>query len=117
MDDINLERALNDSITTISNAENNDKVIQIALNKLDGIHDSIDEQNNVYLSNQIEIIQNQLKNKQTTSMSDDLTFLLQRLRIINKHIKSGALEVPATENTNIGEVLYNMEKDISQRAQ
>jgi hypothetical protein len=50
-------------------------------------------------------------------MSDDLTFLLQRLRIINKHIKSGALEVPATENTNIGEVLYNMEKDISQRAQ
>ena len=111
MDDINLEKALNDSMNTISNAEDNYSIKRMALAKIVGIRSIAKEQDNNYLENQMDIIHTELTNN-TVSLDDDLKFLLQRIRIINKHIQSGGLEVP---NKNIAEVLSSMEKELAQK--
>lgn len=111
MVDINIEEAMNDSKKRISNVQNKDKMIHIALNKLNSIYRAANEQDNNYLAREINIIQKELKHNKTIT-NTDIKFLEQRLNIINKHIKSGQLEVPKTKNMNVAEVLNNMEESI-----
>lgn len=112
MVDINLDRALNSNINNISNAESNEKIKQIVLGKLDGIYLVANKNNNNYLSKEINIIKKELGNKHIVS-DDDLQFVVQRLHILNKHIKNGMMEFENEQG--IPETLLNMEKDINQK--